>query len=58
MYKKPIYVMRTDTCVAVDQIVPYGDRVYPSSEAKREEIALKLLGVYEEIDEDDEDTED
>lgn len=57
MYKKPIYVTRTDTCLASDQIVPYGDRIHPSSEAKRREIALKLLGVYEEIEEGDKDTE-
>lgn len=57
MYKKPIYVTRIDTCLASDRIVPYGERIRVSSESKEEEIALKLLGAYEEFDESDEDTE-
>lgn len=43
-YKKPIYITRKDTCVASDEIRPYGERVRISSEKRRKEIALELLG--------------
>ncbi len=54
MYKKPIYVTRVDTCLASDRIMPYGDRVSATSESKRKEIALKLLGAYREVEAEDE----
>lgn len=43
-YKKPIYITRKDTCVASDEIRPYGERIRISSEERRKEIALQLLG--------------
>lgn len=54
MYKKPIYVTRVDTCLASDRIMPYGDRISVSSESKKKEIALKLMSVYHEIEDEDE----
>ena len=44
-YKKPIHVTRKDTFLASDEIIPYGDRIYSSSESKREAAALKLLSA-------------
>lgn len=43
-YTKPIYVTRKDTCVASDEIRPYGERIRISSEKRRKEVALQLLG--------------
>lgn len=57
MYKKPIYITRVDTCLASDHIVPYGERIRISSESEDEEMALKLLGAYEEFVESVEATE-
>lgn len=53
MYKKPIYLTRIETFLAEDKIIPYGERMRVSSEKREEEMALKLLGAYEDIDEDE-----
>ena len=42
-HKKPIYVTRCDTALAVDVIRPYGERLTIASESKRKETAWKLL---------------
>lgn len=48
--KKPIYTIRKDTCLASDDIKPYGDRIEVSSESKRRKMALKLLDISEKSD--------
>lgn len=48
--KKPIYTIRKDTCLACDDIKPYGDRIDVSSESKRRETELRLWGVSEKSD--------
>lgn len=42
-YEKPIYIIREDTCLASDDVIPYGDRIEASSESKRKKMALELL---------------
>lgn len=41
--KKAIYVTRKDTCLATDQIRPYGGRLRIVSESRRKAVAWKLL---------------
>lgn len=41
--KKAIYVTRKDTCLATDQIRPYGERLSIISETQRKAVAWKLL---------------
>lgn len=45
--KKPIYMLRENPILAQDKIKPYGDRIDVSSEALRNEMALKLLTIPE-----------
>lgn len=44
-HKKPIYITRKDTCLASDRIVPCGGKIGVSSESRRKESKLRLLGV-------------
>lgn len=47
-YKKQIYTIRKDSCLATDNIKPYGDRIEVYSESQQRELVLKLLDFPEE----------
>ena len=41
--QKPCYVTRVDTFLAEDEVRPYGEEMYISSEKREREITLRLL---------------
>lgn len=49
--ENPSYRVERIPVLAEDPIIPYGDRIYASSEALRREMALKLLTIPEELNE-------